>query len=159
MIFITYNEDFVVQLMHNMPFDEQYGLGKSQEELLQLGALVNEIPEIEVPQFKQVVYKYNQEDNTVYTELIDRPLTAEEQLQKKVEQQDLTIDTMLLATDELYTMVEPLLASIPQSINVRGVSKMVDLYVVMVMRGLKTIEEVPARYRQQVKDILNELEK
>lgn len=36
---------------------------------------------------------------------------------------------------------------------------MVDLYVAMVMRGLKTIDEVPTRYREQVKVILNQLEK
>ena len=33
------------------------------------------------------------------------------------------------------------------------------MYVAMVIRGLKTVEEVPARYRQQVKEILAQLEK
>ena len=36
---------------------------------------------------------------------------------------------------------------------------MVDMYVAMVIRGLKTIEEVPVRYRKEVQDILNKLEK
>lgn len=36
---------------------------------------------------------------------------------------------------------------------------MVELYVVMVQRGLKTIDQVPARYREDVKDLLAELEK
>ena len=35
---------------------------------------------------------------------------------------------------------------------------MVELYVVMVQRGLKTIEQVPARYRDQVKILLGLLE-
>ena len=35
---------------------------------------------------------------------------------------------------------------------------MVELYVVMVQRGLKTIEQVPARYREQVKAILAAVE-
>lgn len=36
---------------------------------------------------------------------------------------------------------------------------MVELYVAMVQRGLKTIDQVPARYREDVKDLLAELEK
>ena len=40
----------------------------------------------------------------------------------------------------------------------REVNPMVELYVVMVQRGLKTIEQVPARYREQVKAILAAVE-
>lgn len=65
-----------------------------------------------------------------------------------------------MATDEMYMMLEPILEAMPQTIkNERMVSKMVDMYVAMVIRGLKTIEEVPARYRKEVQDILNKLEK
>ena len=35
---------------------------------------------------------------------------------------------------------------------------MVELYTVMVQRGLKTIEEVPERYREQVRALLEEVE-
>ena len=35
---------------------------------------------------------------------------------------------------------------------------MVELYVVMVQRGLKTIDQVPVRYREQVKAILETIE-
>ena len=73
--------------------------------------------------------------------------------------QDNLIDVTLCATDEMYMMIEPLLAAQPQMINEKGVSKMVDMYVAMVMRGLKTVDEVPARYREQVKEILAQLEK
>ena len=41
----------------------------------------------------------------------------------------------------------------------KEVSKMVELYVVMIQRGLKTIEQVPVRYREQVKVILESVEK
>ena len=40
----------------------------------------------------------------------------------------------------------------------KEVSKMVELYVVLIQRGLKTIEQVPARYREQVKAILAAIE-
>lgn len=71
--------------------------------------------------------------------------------------QDNLINILLNATDEMYMMIEPLLEGVPQ--NERMVSKMVDMYVAMVIRGLKTIDEVPARYREQVKEILAKLEK
>ena len=35
---------------------------------------------------------------------------------------------------------------------------MVELYVVMVQRGLKTIDEVPSRYRAQVQLLLASIE-
>lgn len=81
-------------------------------------------------------------------------------LQETNQVQDDLINISLLATDEMYTMLEPILESIPQVINnERTMSKMVDMYVAMVIRGLKTIEDVPARYRKEVQDILNKLEK
>ena len=166
MKFITFNEKFEIQLIHNMPFDEINGLGKTEEELLQIGALVDSIPVVEVPNDKNIIYKYNKVDNTVTYELVDKPLTIEEQNAKSIENiqqvnsgQDDLIDIALLATDEMYMMIEPLLAAQPQTINGKGVSKMVDMYVAMVIRGLKTIDEVPARYREQVKEILAKLEK
>lgn len=166
MKFITYNENFEIQLIHNMPFDEVNGLGKTEEELLQMGALVDSIPVVEVPNDKNIIYKYNQVDNTVTYELVNRPLTLEEQNAKSIENiqqvnnnQDDLIDITLMATDEMYIMIEPLLAAQPQTINGKGVSKMVDMYTAMVIRGLKTIDEVPVRYREQVKEILAQLEK
>ena len=74
--------------------------------------------------------------------------------------QDELIDTTMLATDELYTMIEPILETVPQTMSIeRSVSKMVDMYVCMVQRGLKTIDQVPLRYREEVRRILEELEK
>ena len=35
---------------------------------------------------------------------------------------------------------------------------MVELYAAMVIRGLRTINQVPARYREEVKKLLDELE-
>lgn len=70
--------------------------------------------------------------------------------------QDEMIDINMCATDEIFMMIEPLL---PQSKLRMGVkSSMVDMYVAMVLRGLKTIEEVPARYREEVRKIIEQLE-
>ena len=74
--------------------------------------------------------------------------------------QDDIINANLMAVDELYTMLEPFFVEeVSTHQENKEVSKLVELYVAMVMRGLKTIEQVPARYREEVKAILNELEK
>lgn len=95
------------------------------------------------------------------TELIENNL--EEiiyQLEETNKTQDELINTTMLATDEMYMMIEPLLSEVAQTLSLeRSVSKMVDMYVAMVMRGLKTIEQVPARYREEVREILAQLEK
>lgn len=72
-------------------------------------------------------------------------------------EQDALINISLMATDEVFMMIEPLLEVAP--INERGLSKMIDMYVAMIIRGLKTIEEVPARYREEVKKVLAQLDK
>ena len=35
---------------------------------------------------------------------------------------------------------------------------MVELYAVMVQRGLRTIDQVPARYREEVRALLEKVE-
>ena len=110
----------------------------------------------------KVVYlgKYDSVEN--YKEIGDNdfPINLGNKL-KDIEEinksQDELINISLLATDEMYLMIEPLLSI--NTMNIKGGSKMVDLYVAMVIRGLKTIDEVPARYREQVREILDKLEK
>lgn len=106
------------------------------------------------------------------------PIKVEPTLEKKIElledenkkikevnnTQDILIDTTMMATDEVYTMLEPILEMMPMTMSIDGEmkggsSKMVDMYVAMVQRGLKTIEQVPARYREEVREILAKLEK
>ena len=80
-----------------------------------------------------------------------------EELEKTNQIQDELINISLMATDEMYIMIEPLLEV--AQINEGVKSKMVDMYVAMVIRGLKTTEDVPLRYREEVKRILEALEK
>lgn len=95
------------------------------------------------------------ESKFTYTSYIPS-ITAMQETNKN---QDDLINVSLCATDEMYMMLEPLLQSVPQTLqNERMMSKMVDLYVAMVMRGLKTIDEVPLRYREEVKKILEQLD-
>ena len=86
------------------------------------------------------------------------------------EKHEALTDVMLCAIDEVFMMLDPLIniseevvmsmensEQLGELLN-KEVSKMVELYVVMVQRGLKTIEQVPARYREQVKALLAEVE-
>lgn len=85
------------------------------------------------------------------------------------EKHETLTDVLLCAIDDLYTQIEPLLTVSEElcimgefesksHINALGGDSMVELYVVMIQRGLKTIEQVPARYREQVQALLNAVE-
>ena len=94
----------------------------------------------------------------VKDENIDEKLiTKVSEIDKENLIQNELIDISLLATDEMFMILEPLLEVV--QINERGMSKMIDMYVAMIMRGLKTVDEVPLRYREDVRRILEELEK
>lgn len=109
------------------------------------------------------------------TDLIIPEQTEIEKLQDEVTQlteqnmmQDELINVTMMATDEVFTLLEPLLNPNPKPLSIQSTFRiarkevkqpMVDLYVAMVIRGLKDIEDVPARYREQVKEILAALEK
>ena len=107
------------------------------------------------------------EEKEVENIIEELPIQIEPTLEEKIDElkevnntQDILIDTTMLATDEIFTMIEPILEKVPQNISLeKGVSKMVDLYVAMIQRGIKTIEQVPERYREEVRRILTELEK
>lgn len=98
------------------------------------------------------------EENEVLNNTVSLMILENEEIKTVNETQNELIDVSLCATDEMFMLLEPLLSK-TVNLSERSVSKMVDLYVAMVMRGLKTIEEVPARYREQVKEILAQLEK
>ena len=85
------------------------------------------------------------------------------------EKHETLTDVLLCAIDDLYSQIEPLLTVSEElcimgefesksRINALGGDSMVELYVVMIQRGLKTIEQVPARYREQVQALLTAVE-
>ena len=100
--------------------------------------------------YKKVILGKNDSiDN--YTEEIDEKYINPE----FIEQNELTIDLLLYTIDELYTSIEPLLTMIPMTIETENkVSKLVNFYVLMIKRDLKTIEEVPERFREEVNKLL-----
>lgn len=114
------------------------------------------IEQIEIPDINEYIPQHEP--------TLEEKIELLEDENKKIKEvnntQDILIDTTMLATDEIFTMIEPILEAIPQTLTLeRSTSKMVDMYVCMIQRGLKTIEQIPVRYREEVKRILAELEK
>jgi hypothetical protein len=76
-------------------------------------------------------------------------------LKSTIEENELTIDLLLYSIDEIYTSVEPLLDMVPMTIETENkVSKLVNFYVLMIKRDLKTIEEIPERFREEVSKLI-----
>ena len=80
------------------------------------------------------------------------------ELKESNSQQNELLDISMLAMDEMFTLFEPLLLEVMSVDEVKEVNPLVELYVVMIQRGLKTIDQVPARYREQVRAILEAVE-
>lgn len=76
-----------------------------------------------------------------------------EELEKINQEQDSLINTTMLATDEMLMMLEPLIAK-TIGLNSNSENHITKMYVAMVQRGLKNIEDVPSIYREQVKELL-----
>ena len=78
-----------------------------------------------------------------------------DKLKSTIEQNELTIDLLLYSIDEMYTSFEALLTMVPMTIESENkISRFINLYTLMVKRDLKTIEEVPERFREEVRKLL-----
>ena len=75
------------------------------------------------------------------------------ELEEVNEQQDELIDITMMATDEMYSMLEPLMEAV-EPMGLLDCSKMAQMYVAMVRRGIKKIEDVPRRYQEEVREAL-----
>jgi hypothetical protein len=96
-------------------------------------------------------------ENLALTNEVSTLSLRNRETQETNETQDHIIDASLCAVDELYMMYETTQEVEAMSADEEG-SRMVDMYVAMVQRGLKTIDQVPVRYREKVREILAQLE-
>lgn len=69
--FVKYDENYVVYYTHYMPFNANYGLKKTAEELLLEGALVDAYEKALCGANQIATYKYNPIENKVYYEIKD----------------------------------------------------------------------------------------
>ena len=78
-----------------------------------------------------------------------------DKLKSTIEQNELTIDLLLYSIDEMYTSFEAILTMVPMTIESENkISRFINLYTLMVKRDLKSIEEVPERFREEVRKLL-----
>jgi hypothetical protein len=73
MIYFELNSDGSVGLIHYQPFDPENGLGKTQDELLQTGFLVDSIPEATPQEGKTPILHFNSSNKTFYYDYVINP--------------------------------------------------------------------------------------
>ena len=121
---------------------------------------IDEVPEIELPLYEEPDLEEPEEvlNGLTLTEAYYQLLNENRLLKKENKKQDELIDITLMATDQMYCLLEPLLSSMYA--EGEAINPLVNMYVAMVQRGLlKTIEQIPKKWREQVKKILDQLEK
>ena len=108
---------------------------------------------------KVILGKNDSSDN--YTEEIDEKYinpeileevdNIKEKINNNIEESNTIVDLLLYSIDELYISIEPILAMVPMTIETENkVSKLVKFYALMIKRDLKTIEEIPERFKEEV---------
>lgn len=108
---------------------------------------------------KVILGKNDSVDN--YGEVVDEKYINMDyvvELNDLKESNNKTLDVLLMAVDEIYMSVEPLLMMIPMAIpeDESTINYLVPFYAEMVRRGLKSKEKIPERFREEVIVLLDE---
>ncbi|WP_336663280.1 hypothetical protein [Kurthia gibsonii] len=105
-MFIKTDENNVIVLVYNEPFDPVVGLGKTKEELESIGYLVDEIPQVEQVPGKVAIQKYD--GTSFYVEYEDIPIMPGDkitELENKVELQEKKLAEQEQAIMELTAII------------------------------------------------------
>jgi hypothetical protein len=98
--------------------------------------------------FNAVVLGLKSNNEALASQVMSLRQTNDE-LEATNREQDDVIDVTLLALDEVYGMIDE------GEIETMSVgSPMVNVYVKMIKRGIKTLDEVPAKYRAEVEGLI-----
>lgn len=92
---------------------------------------------------------------SILSEKVDAQIVENTKVEESQNRQDREIIDSLLASTELFEMV---MAMMPVTINTKEnerVNGMVTVYVTLILKGVKTIEDVPAVIRPQVQEQLD----
>ena len=107
MIYIE-TKNKIITYTHYMPFDPEFGLGKSEEELKKTGYLVESIPEEysgEIPEGKMPELHYNGSEFSWV--MVDKPEDEKTVLEKEIEslkQQQAATNDAVLGLMSMITM-------------------------------------------------------
>jgi hypothetical protein len=71
-----------------------------------------------------------------------------------------TIDIVVSAIDDMFSMFEPLLMMMPMTMSMEAIEEpivtpMAKLYFLMIQRGLKTLDEIPEKFKTDVIKLMN----
>lgn len=94
-------------MIHYMPFDEENGLGKTEDELSQEGILIEELPELETIENKIPVLYCNPTTKEVWYEQVDAdipPTPRETPLEQRVSEQEQQIQSLNIAMAQILGM-------------------------------------------------------
>lgn len=111
-------------------------------------------------EYDEVQYTYD-EWTKLQSEEIELLKTENEELKESQIRQDCEIVESMLATIELFEMMLSISAQIVDNKNVKNVGgkNMVQVYVTLILKGIKTIEDVPLMIREDVQKQLDILMK
>lgn len=99
------------------------------------------------------VYLGVRDDLERYTEVLDTDMMKEiNNIKEEAKDNDIDIEILLMSVDRLYELLEPLL--INTMAIMEGEDPLLQLYLRIVKKGLKDIEDVPESYRERVKALL-----
>lgn len=102
------------------------------------------------------VYLCMVDDPDNYTEVVDEKYISVNYIvdfSEFKEEMNNAIDVLAETVDEIYTMFEPLMIDTfaMQSVIV---SPMVKFYILLIQRGLKDIEDIPDKFKEEVLKLL-----
>lgn len=98
--------------------------------------------------FNAVVLGLKSNNEALTSQVMSLRQTNDE-LETTNREQDDVIDVTLLALDEVYGMIDE-----GEIETMSTGSPMVNVYVKMIKRGIKTLDEVPAKYRAEVEELI-----
>ncbi|MGZ0050125.1 hypothetical protein [Brevibacillus gelatini] len=93
-VYLKYDDQGNILLTHFMPLDPIHGLGKTATQLKAEGYLGELPPEPERVAGKEPLLKMNVSMKTPYWEMVDRPLTPDEELAQLKAQLKITQDAL-----------------------------------------------------------------
>lgn len=84
--------------------------------------------------------------------------SEENYIERKIQENLSDVDVLMETIDGLFSLLEPIIASIPVALNEDGntpIDKIILFYVEMIKKQLKSIDDVPLTIKNRVQDIIN----
>ena len=94
------------------------------------------------------------DDKYVNMEYVVELSDMKENIEKTNSQNEMDINTILMAVDGMFSMFEPMLDLIPNVMSVadnQQYQPFINFYVCMIQKGLKTIDDIPDRFKEDVR--------